>query len=251
MATTKVKLTPAPAKPAINIFAKAKAGAASIPVPTVVPANIKETQWLITNEKLANSITEMNSLKVERKQIENKELPHKTALAAHAIDQYALHLASAGVLPKTPMRLVNEAGESVTFVIQDKGASTKISDEKLAQLAQLLGRDKDGKELVDQIIYNGGSFGFDENILDQKSLVEGQTVMDVVGEALGAVLAKLVEDQKITEEQGNNLVQFETTRRYIRGLPRHTVDVCGRDVPKILSYLKTVGSAIVRYVKAD
>lgn len=235
-----------------SIFAKAKGKVAAEPT----KSKKHETVWAIsplvkdepTADQLNQSVHEMHRLHGERKKIETEEGIHKSLLKGFAEERYVDHLTVTGAEPESPLKIINDKMETVTFVVQDRGHLCKVSDDQIAALAEVLGEDA-----VGELIYEGGDFVFNGPVMGMNSLVQAdgafQSVQDVVAEALTETLAGLVEAGKISQEQADGLVDFKVERRFKPQILSKAVSVCGRNKGKLQSFLDALGSAVTRYVK--
>jgi len=235
----------------VNVFAKAKGRTAAEPS----KSKKKETVWAIspalvdppTLDQLNKSVSEMHRLHAARKQLETEETIHKGCLKTFAEDRYVDHLATVGAEPESPLKIINDKMQSVTFVIQDRGHLCKVSDAQLAQLGDLLGEDA-----VNDLVYEGGDFKFDAAIMGMTAPSQNGdqvTVQDVVAEAVTDMLAGLVEGGKLTQEQADGLIAFTAERRFKPQILSRAVGVCGRNKGKLAGFLDALGSAVTRYVK--
>lgn len=235
-----------------SIFAKAKGKTAAAPT----KGRQKETVWAIspvisdtpTREQLNTAVSELIRLQAERKQLETEESIHKGALRSFAEERYVDHLATVGVEPESPLKIINDKMQSVTFVVQDRGHLCKVTDEQIAALADLLGEDA-----VNDLLHEGGEFKFDTGVMGMTAppAPDGapRTVQDVVAEALTDMLADLAESGKLTPEQADSLISFSAERRFKPKVLSYAVSVCGRNRGKLAQFLDVLGPAVTRYVK--
>ena len=142
------------------------------------------------------------------------------------------------------MRLVNEKGESVTFVVQDRTAGYKVSDEMAEDLAGLLGEDGAGAILFEQT-----TFSFDPLVMSQPANGGARLVQEVVGEALEEMIVMLKNSGELSEAQGDELISASSQRSFRPAIVPQLAMICGRSVKQIADFLAIAGSAITRYVK--
>lgn len=225
-----------------NLFHKAANKAAEAPT---TPTKTKETTWYIKGvpddpsvAQLDSAVTNLIKLERERKTLETKAGVFKKQLRTYANGHYVDHVVETGVQPQSPLKVVNSKGESVTFVVQDRGHLTKVKDPQLAAITELI-----GEEGAAAVVYDGGDFVFNPDVL----CLPG--VQDAVGEAVGAAIAKLVEDGKLTQDQGDNVLTYEKERRFKPGCVSMAPQVCGRSKERIEKYLDLLQGAATRYVK--
>jgi hypothetical protein len=235
-----------------NLFAKAAGKAAAAPTKT----KKKETIWALmpgladtpTLEQLDKSVSEMHRLHAERKRLETEEGIHKSSLKGFAEERYVAHLANTGAEPESPLKIINSRNETVTFVVQDRGHLSKVSDEQVGALSELLGQDA-----VTELVFEAGEFKFDPLTMSllAPNGTEGEprTVQDVVAEALSEAISGLVTAGKLSQEQADGLLSFTSERRFKPQILSRAVSVCGRNNAKLASFLDILGSALTRYVK--
>lgn len=235
-------------KQKVNVFAKAQGKTA-----TVTPTKAKkETVWALsplavsdppTLEQLNEAVSEVHRLHAEAKTIETQQSLFKGLLKNYADERYVESIAATGVEPPSPLKVVNNKGQTVTFVVQERGG--KVSDAAYDQLTALVGEDA-----ASTVIYEGGEFKFEPTVMSQDSLVEGSTVQDVVAEAISETLQALVEAGKLRPEQVDGLLSYTAERRWKPKLVQLAVEACGRNVKRLTQFLDIVGGACVRYIKA-
>jgi hypothetical protein len=233
-----------------NLFAKAKGKTAETPVTT---SKKKETVWSVlptvtdkaTADQLDEAVGKVVSLQAEAKAIDTQQKVYKRLLQGFANEQFVTHIARTGVEPASPLKVSNSKGETVTFVVQDRGAATKVTDEMLAGLTQLLG--EDGAE---KVIWTGGEFKFNTEVMSQQDASGEGTVMDAVAEIVSAGLSKAVEKGRLTQDQVDALLEYKEERRLKPGMVERAAEICGRDKARIESFLDLLAGGCVRYVKA-
>lgn len=229
-----------------NLFAKAATKTASTPT----TKKRAETIWAIsppTNdvsvETLNLAVSEMHRLHAERKRLETEESIHKNALKGYAEDRYVDHVAKTGAEPESPLKIINDKHQTITFVVQDRGHLTTVTDGHIQALNDVLGADA-----AASLVYETMEFKFDDMTMSQEA-PDGGTVQDLVAEAISDTLNKLVEKGKLRQEQMDNLLTCQLTRKFRPSLLQHGLAACGRNAAKLSGLLAALGGAIVRYVK--
>lgn len=231
---------------AVNLFAKV---AAKAPAATASKSK-KETVWAISPhvtgdpsvEQLNEAISEVHRLTSEAKQIETQEKVYKSMLKTFADERYVESIVATGVEPPSPLKVANDKGQTVTFVVQERGG--RVSDAAYEQLVALVGQDA-----ANSVVYEGGEFKFDQLVMSQPA-PQGGTVQDVVAEALSEALQALVEKGSLRAEQVENLLSYTAERRYKPGVVQRAVEACGRHGQRLGQFLDILGGCLVRYIKA-
>lgn len=230
-----------------NLFAKAKGKVADTPTSTPT----KETIWRLSpipdaadKAVLNNAVNQLHDISAKRKQLETEEGIHKATLVNFANDKYINHVSAMGVEPKSPLKIINDDNRSVTFVVQDRGHLTKVTDEILDGVAEVIGQ----KE-AESIVVTLGTFQFDPAVMAQNSGVDGKSVSELLAEELSPFIEKLREKGKLTEEQADNLIAYKEQRCFMPGVVGRTAVLCGKSVVKIRDFLDALGSAVTRYVR--
>lgn len=235
------------AKKGIDIFAKAKGKTAEAPK----NKKTKETIWQIsptssgpaTPEQLNTAIDEMHRIFSARSKLETEEKTHKAMLKVFADEQYVDHLARTGAEPESPLKLANDKHLTVTFVVQDRGHLTKVTDEHISTLTSLVGEDA-----VNELVYTAGEFAFDSVIMGQQG-PKGDSVQELISEAISTAVQKLHEAGKLSDGQVEGLVKYTEERRFRPGILKMLVGIVGRHKAKLEGVIAAMGGAIVRYVK--
>jgi len=229
-----------------NAFAKA-AGKVQAAAPA---RKKKETQWRVgageQERAIAEAISAMIEIAGQRKALETREGLFKGRLKAYAEELYVRDFAAVGVEPERPMNLVNDKGESVTFVVQDRSQGYKVSDETVDALTDLL-----GPGAVAELLYESVEFGFDAAVMAGPAMDgSGRLVQDVMGEELGKLLERLQLEGVLSEAQVDGLLAAKQVRTYRPGVMQRLPEICGRSVSRISDFLAAVGGACVRYIKS-
>ena len=203
----------------MSVFTKAKDKVAS----SKLQPSKKATVWQVAD---ANEATALNSAIHE--------------IVKHAEDCYLRAYADRGVAPDSPMQLVNNDGEKVIYVVQERCAQSKVKDEQVEQLDLLLGEDA-----AKAILFENSVFKFNNTLLAKDG------VMDAVGSALESAFEGLVESGCLTAAEASNVLEVDEFVAFKPGTTNRLADVCGRDTQKMKNLLDVMGSASARYVKAS
>lgn len=223
----------------MGLLSKAKAAAPAGPV-----KKKKQTVWLVVSDALKKAIKDVIAYAVESKQLEAKSTVLKTTLKNHAVDEFIKSIAHNGIFPETPLLLQNDDGQTVTFVVSDMTASTKVSEEQIEAMNQLLGKDR-----ADDLFYQQTTFSFDPAILALPGVTEA------VEKALDRVVNRLTTADDsgnviLTAEQAELLINAKTVTAFRPGTVQRMPEICGRDVVLMKEFFKTMGSALKHYIKA-
>jgi hypothetical protein len=236
------------AAPAINLFAKAAKKAATEPKKekgTIIqlPKDLDEAGKLVGDSALLNqAVTDAIVASAEEKAAKTKGTLAKTRLMTYAQGEVVKMNAKLGVLPPTPVSVVNHNGEAITYVMADKSQQNAISVEQVAVLENLLGVDGAAKIVEKRTTV---SFNF-ETMAQEAANAKGKTVFDIVAEVVsGALMA----DPRLSEDQKESLL-LSAEKTFIRiGVVDRAAELCGSDAPRIATFFDAIGSACVRYVK--
>jgi hypothetical protein len=218
--------------------------------PTSKPSS--ETVWLFAAGSVAFAIDTYVTKSIELKKLEAQVDEQKRILLDAGETRYAAEIARIGKRPPTPLRLRNEAGASVTFSVSDRSATTDLRPDVLTRLEQVLGVSD-----LSSIVQTRVEFTFDAGVLAQP-VADGSTqkngtpvlVSDVVGRAISPVIAKLVKAGKLSPEQAELLIYPKLKRTLVPGVIDDMAELCGRSSEMILQFIRAVGSALTRSLKA-
>jgi len=235
-----------PPKP--NLFTKAKEAAVVAPKKekgTVLqlPKELDVEGRLIGDSALLNNaVTEVLEASSEEKAAKNKGNLAKGRLSKYAQSQVVQLTAKLGVLPPTPVSVVNHNGESVTYVVQDKSQQNAIGPEQVELFKSVLGEDGAAR-----VVHTKTTFAFDVNTMEEKAANGNASVAEIVAEVVSAALAN---DKRLSDEQKGALIT-STEKTYLRpNTLQRVAELCGADAARIDQFLEAAGSAVVRYVKS-
>jgi hypothetical protein len=239
--------TAAVAAPKPNLFAKAKEQKADTPKKAKgtifqLPKELDAEGKLMGDSAVLNyAVTEALEASQEEKTAKNKGNLAKGKLAKYAQGELVKTIAKLGVMPPTPVEVVNHNGESVTYVVQNKAGQNPISGEQIELLQQEF-----GAELCALMTEQRETYAFNPETMAEATPDGKNTVQDVVFEIVSAAL---VECKRLSDEQKANIIAA-TTKSFLREttLPR-VAELCGADANRIDKFFEFAGSTVVRYVK--
>lgn len=157
----------------------------------------------------------------------------KNQILAPATELIAQKWVELGTMPSTPLEVMNDAGEKVTYVIQDKSSQNVWTKEQHDALVELIGEDAVNKEWEEEITV----FSLNPNVITQDGVAEK--------------LNKAILAAGLTTEQAETLLIAETTRRTKGTVQERLIELVGKDVNRLLKVFEILGSQMVRYVNAS
>jgi len=231
-----------------NLFAKAVQKAAEAPKKakgtTITLPKSLDTEGKLIGESaiLNNAVTEAIEAGAEEKAAKNKGALAKGRLMGYAQSEVVKMTAKMGILPPTPVSVVNHNGESVTYIMADKSQQNPLAAEQVALLESVLGPDKAAKVIQKRTIVSFNFVTMDEQAANEQS----KTVFDVVAEVVSKAL---MADPRLSQEQKESLL-LSTEKTYLQP---NTIDraaeLCGGDAANIAQFFEAIGSACVRSIK--
>jgi hypothetical protein len=241
------KKSAATAAPKPNLFAKAKEQKAEAPKKSKgtvfqLPKELDAEGKLMGESAVLNyAVTEAHEAAQEEKAAKNKGNLAKGKIARYAQGELVKTIAKLGVMPPTPVSVINHNGESVTYVVTNKAGQNPISDEQIGMLQQEF-----GEELCTLMTEKRETYAFNPATLAEATPDGKSTVQDVVFEIVSAAL---VECKRLSDEQKANIIDA-TTKSYMRvtTLPR-VAELVGADANRLDKFFEYAGSSIVRSVK--
>lgn len=201
----------------------------------------KATNWVVGDpegDKVGKAVHELVRLSGEEKALKAKMKIHKQIVEKHAEGSFVGDFSQDGVMPETPMKVVNAEGESVTYVVQDRSSQYALKEEQIDALTELLGEDS-----VNDIVYTEHSIGFNREVM----AIPG--VAEVVEKSLESAIRKLVKDEVIDGDTADELVEVKEKTALKPGTLSRAADLVGRDQTRLQRFINTVGSCVTKYVK--
>lgn len=178
--------------------------------------------------RLHDAITTMFEQDLIKKTAEGKLNTAKGTVMPVAIDLLVEEWAKGGVLPGTPIKIQNDKGEAVTFVLQDKSKQYSLSDEQIEQLEEILGED------AAQLVVEKTEYTLDEGVLAEEG----------VGEKLSAAI-----QDALDEDQAERLLKANTVKRLHPTAVARLAEISRKDPVRMKMLLEAFGSSAVKYLK--
>jgi hypothetical protein len=228
-----------------DAFARAVATAPA-PAPDARP----ETVWTLgpaePDRLLGLAIARLVDLQGERRALERQEAGCKSSLRDYAEDRYLEHFAAEGAAPAGAMKVQNDRGQAVTFVVQDRTKGHEVRPATLAALELVLGVDG-----AAAIVRESTLFGFDGAVLEQAAADgSGRSVRDVLGPRLMDLLDALHAEGLLGRDQVDALLTARPIRTFRPGVLGRLAELCGRHLSRMHRLLEAMGPAVVRYCRA-
>jgi hypothetical protein len=202
----------------------------------------KSTTWFAgsstEDQKISDSIKELAKINADSKALEAKKRVHAAVVLGYAERNFISDFSDQGVLPDTPMKVVNADGDSVTYVVQDRSGQYALKPEQIEALKAVL-----GEEVAESLIYTEHQFSFSRSVM----AIPG--VAEAVEKALESAIKKLVRDQVIDAEAADALIELnEKTALKPNTLDRASMLV-GGDKTRLKMLLDAMASSCCRYIK--
>ena len=206
----------------------------------------KSTIWNVGNPEsspVAKSLNELTQLQADLKAVEGKMTIHKSVVKNAAEENFIADFAGLGVMPESPMKVVNSEGNTATYVVQDRSGQYEIKEPQVHALTQLLGQDA-----VEELMYEETTIAFDRTVM----AIPG--VAEVIEKALERAIRSLTasKDGKkpiINEETAERLLDVKTKVALKPGTIERAASIVGKNQAKLEQFLEAAGSSCVRYVK--
>ena len=202
----------------------------------------KATNWVVGSDaqkgKVANSVKELVRLSAEAKAIDAKMSLHKQLVSNYAFDQFVSDFASVGVKPETPMKVVNEDGDQVTYVVQDRSGQYNLKDEQIEMVGQILGED-----VADGLVYTEVTIGFNKEIMALPG------VSEVIEKHLEKAVQAMLDADILDEDEADELLTVNEKRAFKPKTIDRAAELVGKDKSRLAALVKAFGSSCCRYVK--
>ena len=208
-----------------GLFSKSKKKAAG-------GAKKKGVVW--KGDEVGEAVHELVRLNAEKKAIDAKMKLWKADVKRHADRCFVKDFAALGVMPESPMRVQNADGEQVTYVVQDRSGSARLTDDQVGAIHEVLGDESD-------------VVGVELSIQFNRAALANPKVFKAVEQAVERVANKLVKEGLI--EEPSDLVDVEEVTRLKPGTLSRAALVTGNDVVRLEEFLDVVQGSVVRYVK--
>lgn len=220
----------------MGLFAKAAAKKESAP-----KAAKKSTTWAVGDpqgDKVGLSVKELVRISGEMKALEAKKSLHSQVVSKHANASFIRDFAEAGVMPETPMKVVNADGDSVTFVVQDRGSQYALKDEQVEALEAVLGED-----VVAGLVYDETTIQFNRSVM----AVPG--VSEALEAALEKAISGLVKKGVLDADAADELVEAKVKRALKPGTLDRAASLVGNDQTRLAAFIDAMGSGCTKYIK--
>lgn len=201
----------------------------------------KNTTWSVgeeTNEQIAGSLKELSQINADIKALEAKKKIHASVVSAYAESNFINSFCDMGVMPDAPMKIVNQNGDSATYVVQDRSGQYKLKDDQIDVLIQILGED-----VVDDLLYTQHTIGFDRSIMAMPGVTEA------VDKALTTAVKRMLRDGVLDAQSADDLISVDAKIAFKPGTLDRAASLVGRDKGRLRSFIQAMGSSCCRYVK--
>lgn len=201
----------------------------------------KATSWLVGDpegDKVAKSVKELVRISNEVKAKKSQMAIHTGVVSKYAKSAFVEHFAENGVMPETPMKVVNADGDSVTYIVQDRSGQYNLKQEQIEAMNQILGED-----VVDDLLYNEVTFSLNREVM----AIPGVT--EAVDKALSTAVRKLVKDEVIDGDQADELVDVSEKLAFKPKMLQRAATLTGNDKTRLLQFLNAMGSSCTMYTK--
>lgn len=205
-----------------------------------LPKDLDEDGALRGTSKNQNeAITTVIGAKGEEKTAVSKGKLAKGILNPWTLTRWCTEYARLGVMPPTPVSVVNHVGETLTYVVQDKTQQNTLNDEQVELLEGLLGEDAATVAVEEATVY-----GFNKDTMAEPA--GDVTVEDVVFELVSEVL---MNDPRLSDDQKASLIDSDTVKRLRPGMLGRLAEITGADATKIEQVIEAIGSGSPHYLK--
>ncbi len=201
------------------------------------PTKKKETVWHAPSPEIAEAISELKEISAEEKALKARAEVHKTTVKQFAEGRFYEDYADLGVPPETPMKVQNDAGQQVTFVVQDRSAQYGCKDSQKEAMELLL-----GPEGVEEVVFEETRFGLSRDVLAREGALE------IVDKALESATRALRKAGVLGDDE--ELIDADVVQAFKPGCLKRVAELCGRDTARMRQFVEAMGSSAVRYVKS-
>lgn len=201
----------------------------------------KSTTWSVGDpdgDKVAKSLKELCQINADMKALEAKKNIHAKIVAQCADSNFVNDFCELGVLPDTPMKVVNGNGDAVTYVVQDRGGQYNLKDEQIEALNQILGEDA-----VQDLLYTQHTIKFSRTVMALPGVTEE------IDKALTSAVKRMVKNGVLDEDTADELVDVDEKTAFKPGTLDRAATLVGRDKTRLRAFLDAMGSSCCRYVK--
>lgn len=217
--------------------------AADKPQPPAGKSKRPDIVWTVDDEEIEGAIVGYRDFCEQIKALEIMRDHQKAIIKPIADAFYVEMLADLGEIPDGTMRLATVAGDSVTYVVQDRTDKHEVKEEDVEALDGLI----DPGDVVG-LYWVRREFAFDRDVMLERA--RHGTVQDVVDAALTEVFDRFKRNGLISASQRQRLIVCRATRSFRPGLVANLAKLCKRSSTLLGRLLDAVGGASVRFVKA-
>ena len=215
-----------------NLFQKAAAKAGATASDT--KGKKKQNIFPVEDPEVAQAIDDFVHAHDEMKRAEaDKEVASGVA-KPFCRAEFLKQFAEAGRKPET-IKFRTPEGNTVTFVVQDRGERYSVSEEQMETIKTLIGRKK-----TKQIIVEDMTFSFNNVVLSKAGVMN----------ALGDKITELVAEEVLTEDEAANLLVATERTTVRKGVLDDLADLCGNDTDTMEALMDALGSHQSHYIKA-
>lgn len=209
--------------------AAAKAGSAPAKASTKKEKNI----FIVEDPEVAKAIDDFCEAADKVKSFEADKEVAKGSAEPFCRTEFIKQFASDGRQPET-IKFRTPKGNTVTFVVQDRGERYEVSEEQMSTIKALIGEEK-----TEALLLRDMTFSFDNNILNKEG------VMDKLGEKI----AQLVAEKVLTEDEAAALLVAKSRTTVKKGTVEDLARICGSDCDTMEALLSALGSHASSYIK--
>lgn len=230
---------------ATNVFAKTEKKK------TATKPKKESTIWLVGDDdvekdpaRLGEAVRDLLVADKAAKAAELRADMAKAKLKNYASQRWVDEFSADGVPIETPIKLVSNKGDSVTFIVQDRTNGYVLSEEAQQQISGIV-----GAEPLAELLAEKTSFAFNPEVLAEVT-PSGATVQELVGERIGALLERMVTAGHLTTEQKDGLFLVNTTQVLVPGVFHRLPALANYSADTFKKLVSTISGAVVQYIKA-
>jgi len=201
----------------------------------------KGMNWVVGDpegDQVAKAVKELSRISGEMKALEAKKKLHGQIVANFASKSFIRDFAIAGVMPDTPMRVVNDDGDQVTYVVQDRGGQYALKDDQIEAMESILGADA-----VAELVYEETTIAFNRTVM----AIPG--VAEAIEKALEKAIAQMVKNEQLSGDLADELIEASVKRALKPGTLDRAAQLTGNDQTRLGAFIDAMGSGCTRYVK--
>lgn len=205
------------------------------------------TTWVLGRkggEKVIGElVADFVTLSAQLKPLETRLGLVNAALRDYCDRRWSMAIGAQGLSLPSPIKLVNEAGQTITFVVQDRSRSAELKADAYAELVTAIGSKQAKVATAEKV-----RVGFDPDVLDELAL-DGRYVQDAVEEHAKLMVGDMVLQKVLTRAQAEKLLVVARTRRLREGFLSSIPHWCDLDVERFRAAICAVGAAFTRFIR--